>query len=247
MNKRVILQLSLEGELIREHESTKAAARCLGCEGTSISQACKKEKPFRGYYFKYKTPLPPRRSKIEILEEWNINLLQDLEERIDELPRYYITSKIHQIILNNDTINQMEQEEPQRKGNRNGRPPIQVDMYNRDNQFLKRFESIKQASIETGEKVEIIRATLNGKLAYTPHDHYFKKVDTKTKRTRDKNENDDETAADYLDFYIPRGREDRKKLLYNYITTRLENFYYQLPKKQQIQHKQFLTKLIKSL
>ena len=248
MNKRAILQLTLEGNLIREFESSKEAARYLGCEGSSICQSCKKEKPFRGFLWKYKTALPPRRSKIEILEEWNINLLQDLEDRIDELEDYYITSKIHQIIFNNDCINELlmqEEEQPKKKGH--GRPPTQVDMFNKDGQFIKRFESIKQASEETKDPQDKIRGTLNGKLNLTPHGFYYTKVETDKKDKRDKNESEDETAADDLGFYIPRSKEDRKKMLFNYVSTRLENFYYQLPKKHQIQHKQFLARLIKSL
>lgn len=249
MNKCKINQLTLEGELIQEHESTKVAARSVQGEGAAISHAAMKNKPYKGFLWQYAEPKPIRRPKIEVLEEMNLQLIEDLENRIDELEDYYITSKIRQIQYNNDTINEiLMQEQPIEKKKGHGRPPISIDMYNKDNQFIKRFESIKQASEETKDPVDKIRATLNGKLSLTPHGYYFKKVDeTNKKDKRDKNENDDETAAEYLDFYIPRNREDKKKLLYNYVTTRLENYYFQLTKKEAIMHKQFLTKLIKSL
>ena len=241
----------LEGNLIREFESSKEGARFLNCEGSSLCQSAIKNKQFRGYYFKYKIPLPPRRDKIEILEEWNIQLIQDLEERINELEDYYITSKIHQVMLNNNTINELKQsmDEPIEKKKGHGRPPIRVSQYNKDGQLLKTFNSIKEASEETKDPVDKIRQTLNGKLSLTPHNFYYQKVDeTKTKTTRDKNENDDETAAEYLDFYIPRDKESRKKLLYNYVMTRWDDYFMmRLTKKQQLQHKTFITKLIKSL
>ena len=247
MNKRLIDQYTLEGEYVQTFESSKAAARSVQGEGSSICQACMKNKPFRGYLWKYKIPLPPRRDKKEVLEELNLALLQDLEERIDKLPRYIVELKIKQIILNNDTINELMQEEPQRKGNRNGRPPIRVNQYNKDGQLLKTFNSIKEASEETKDPVDKIRATLNGKLGLTPHGFYYTKVDAKTKQKETKDDEDDKETIDENFFYIPRDKENRKKMLKNYIESRLGTYMMHLTKHQQILERKFLQTIIKSL
>lgn len=245
MNKRPIMQYTLQGELIQEHESTKAAARSLGCEGTSISHAAIKNKPYKGYLWKYKEPLPPRRSKIEILEEWNIALIEDLENRIDELPRYYITSKVRQIILNNNTINElMQEEQPIEKKHGHGRPSIPIKQFNEHGQYIKTFASIKEASIETNETPDKIRAVINGKTQLTPRGWHYKKVETKTKQkdTEEKEETIDENF-----FYMPKDKENRKKMLKNYIESRLGTYMMHLTKHQQILERKFLQTIIKSL
>lgn len=247
MNKCKINQLTLEGELIQEHESTKAAARSVQGEGAAISHAAIKNKSYKGFLWQYAEPKPIRRSKIEILTEWNLQLIEDLEERIDELEDFYVTSKIKQIIYNNDTINELlMQEEPQRKGNRNGRPPIRVNQYNKDGQLLKTFNSIKEASEETKDPVDKIRATLNGKLSLTPHGFYYTKVDAKTKQKETKDDEDDKTIDENF-FYIPKDKENRKKMLKNYIESRLGTYMMRLTKHQQILERKFLQTIIKSL
>lgn len=247
MNKRAILQLDLQGNIIQEHESTKMAARSVQGEGAAISHAAIKNKPYKGFLWKYAEPLPPRRSKIEILEEWNINLIQDLEERINELPRYYITSKIHQIQYNNDTINEIlmqEQEQPIEKKTGHGRPSIPIKQFNEHGQYIKTFASIKEASIETNETPDKIRSVINGKTQLTPRGWHYKKVETKTKQkeTKEKEETIDENF-----FYMPKDKENRKKMLKNYIESRLGTYMMHLTKHQQILERKFLQTIIKSL